>query len=85
MTITADQVNVVEGAKKELFNCTTIAAVKKVFEDYNLLDVGAKTALLHNCMQVRNVYTCSDNHLTEDEFYEETLRFFEDGQWRGLI
>ena len=82
--ITADDVRIVDKVKARLFECATKSAVEEVFDSFKISDVGARTALLEVCMRVRGS-SGAPGKLTEEEFYEETLAFFEDGPWRGMI
>jgi len=84
--ITAEEVNLIDGALKQLINCKSRDAAEKVFSDHNISDIRARIALLHRCMQVKNVYHFpSDNPLSDEELYDETLAFFEEGQWREFL
>jgi len=84
--VTADQINTIETARVRLFDCTTKTAAEEVFKQFNISDIGARIALLNRCMQVEDAYGIpGDKQVSKEEFYEETLAFFEDGQWRKLI
>ena len=86
MGITADQIKTIENARVKLFECTTKDAAEGVFKQFNISNIEARTALLNSCMQVQNVYSIpGDTEVSKEDFYEETLSFFEDGQWRKLI
>lgn len=84
--VTADQINTVEKARMQLFDCSTRAEAEGVFSRFNISDIEARTTLLNRCMQVQDAYGIpGDNPVSKEDFYEETLAFFEDGQWRKLI
>ena len=84
--VTADQINTIETARVRLFDCTTKKEVEEVFDSFKISNPDARIALLHRCMQVKNVYGINgDKEEDQKEFYEETLDFFVDGQWRDFI
>jgi len=83
--VTADQINTIETARALLFKCASKKEVEDVFGSFKISDLGTRIALLHLCMQVKNVYGVGDKELTPGELYEETLAFFEGGQWRDFI
>jgi len=84
--LTSDQIKTVDEARAQLFECTTKSAAEEVFNRFKISDVEARIALLEICMQVQDSYGIpGDNKVTKEEFYAETLAFFEDGQWRKLI
>jgi len=84
--ITADLVKTFDDTKSQLLECATQKALEEVFERAKITDTETKIALLNSCMQVQDSYGIpGDNKVTTEEFYRETLAFFEDGQWRKLI
>jgi len=84
--ITAEEINKIEKARMELFQCGTKEEAEAVFVRYSILDIEAKTALLNRCMQVQDAYGIpGGKEVTPEAFYSETLNFFVDGQWRNLI
>jgi len=85
LVLTLDQIKMIEATRVQLLKCASKNEVEDVFGSFNISDLGTRIALLRVCMKVKNVYGVGDKKLSSEELYDETVAFFEGGQWREFI